>query len=1022
MASGERLLEQMRLGLHDDQNDVDMRHGPAPSPHVPWGNGQLMDPTTGAMVPQKRPYDTAYIDMAIAYDKRFDANPDYQFACEVAGQINVSVEVLQDRVANEHTDALRRQQEKLLVEERKTRLIAFKDRVTELEKLRKERRDIEAVRSRIDRIQAHFQPMVTRWGWLADAKGTFGARPYWLLTRHMFDQYQATRIPSFQTEDKPLFQPVAAQYQWCLDMLDGLSTTVSSLYSLTNAQHRFAVQLYLTLRDSVFASALRLPSAPGPYEGLARTAYLLRKEISEMLLPKNMSSLLFPEVPPASSTQPGANHLTGAGSMILDGLPEPPVRGLFPVLALRVINDRVPNPPAADDVFFGGGVMPAFDALFQALAAGGALPALGFAGLIDLFQATVAKLLLTDARHLELLNGLLTVKHPHVQLAFTGADSLKKLALEYAIFCSTPNPVVQSFTFDLQITNTTILCVVTHQVTRANVLTVTFANLSPATIQAIKALRAEIDKWYANAKVISTERVYNGDRLIAAVLFWSLCASTPAVGKLLSNTIEQLVRIQTPSQHYERIRASFADACVFWKEMEDTTLLIIEDLRTDLNLTTLFYRELFRATFLERYSRANIDTRLLVPASQANPTRLIFTSDVLYNKHVIEISRPLNQTVPIPVLPGTAAPPAPLLLNDSVFFETWEKLYANFFFDNPNEPLGRDNRTGVRPFWRPHVKAFVEMIQLKNRPAMEAIWRAILDRTDERYVTARQRSDSDAPRLKLTDDDDPETTEAVREEEAFRGLLSTTSLEPTDLGPLRLLQSMCIFVRDYHPRSQRDLKQRIDVVTKTQADMVKVLQAALTNDPTLAVEELKKLAAETYIPDARFHMQSQFTGRLKFTPQYTAAVRAAYTDLQNLARLSDQARQVNGYGRRPRPLPYDYSALGGVPMDVLTCNTDPALFAHPHKDAGKPSRDHIDTTATDPGVLTQLRSCMAAMVAQHIFSIRLDAPDEYKSVVQHQRSPQQLKAAQQAMTQFVFDSSSSSTPPVGPRAWRVTFS
>jgi hypothetical protein len=194
-----------------------------------------------------------------------------------------------------------------------------------------------------------------------------------------------------------------------------------------------------------------------------------------------------------------------------------------------------------------------------------------------------------------------------------------------------------------------------------------------------------------------------------------------------------------------------------------------------------------------------------------------------------------------------------------------------------------------------------------------------------------------------------------------------------------------------------------------------VLQAALTNDPTLALNELKQLAAETYIPDARFHMQSQFTGRLKFTTQYSSAVRAAYTDLQNLARLSAQARKVNAHNRRPRPLPYDYSGLEGVPMDVLTCNTEPALHAAPHPDAGKPSRDYIDRNATDEHVLTQLKSCMAAMVAQHIFSIRLDAPDEYKSVVQHERSPQQLKAAQQAMTQFAFDR-------VGPRAYRVTFS
>jgi hypothetical protein len=460
-----------------------------------------------------------------------------------------------------------------------------------------------------------------------------------------------------------------------------------------------------------------------------------------------------------------------------------------------------------------------------------------------------------------------------------------------------------------------------------------------------------------------------------------------------------------------------------------------------MNLAAHATRELFRATFAERYLRENIDAKLRVTDEDlgkiVNPDakNVTFEDDVPFAVDVIDVKRP---QVALPVTPdappaiadiiaklSSPPPPVPLRLNDPVFGETWEKLYANLFFENPHEwqkNLGVDT---IAPYWRPLFAALVkesDALDLDADGAFGALWKLVTSEpTAQRFFTVRQRKaggtvgSSSGLDLKLTvGEDEPDNPAALEYERKFRKkTLATpgTAIPVPALG--HLLQAMVIFEDGYYAGVRREVERDIDNMVEKQEKMLAVLHSALTNDSKLALDELKHLAAETYLPDPRFHMQAKFTGRFKFSAQFLTAVRAAYTDLQNLARTSSRGQaSLNQWGKRCiRPPAFDYAALLDVPMDVLTCNTDPA----PAVPNGPPTRDHLDVGACPEGALTQLRSSMAFLVAQHIFKARLDAPDEYKSVVQHARSPVQLAEAQRGMTQFTFAR-------VGARAWRVDFS
>jgi hypothetical protein len=370
-------------------------------------------------------------------------------------------------------------------------------------------------------------------------------------------------------------------------------------------------------------------------------------------------------------------------------------------------------------------------------------------------------------------------------------------------------------------------------------------------------------------------------------------------------------------------------------------------------------------------------------------------------------------------------------------------MYANLFLPNRYEYATAALPNPTVPYWRDHFRQLVDTQQTRisaepNGPwarhtALSTIWSAV--ERNKLYFTASQVHQKGVPgidefSLKLVTGSDPEGNVAIEQRLAYRKMVNLVlgkwnrSVVPTpatfpmpngsmtdSIPPMAIFQALVIYVLYYYPIASENLHKQLDQLNKTQTKMLELIQASLTNDPSLALDELKLLAHETYLPDARYHMQSKYTGRLVFKALFITALHAAYANLQHLAHLPPPP-EVNRYGKRPRTVPIDYRHLQGVPLDVISANTDPAV----DEKTKAPTRDYIDmtTTSTSTSTLMMLRSGMGAMIAQHIFGIRLNAPDEYKSVIQHKRAPGELAAAQKAMAKFRFSKTGK------PRGWTVT--
>lgn len=1060
---GDRLLRQMALGLRDDQNDVDRRDAARAQQYTEHSDGYLVNRSDGKFAAaQKYAYDDVYMDAEIAYDKLFDGDSAYQFASDVAGFVNVRIEALGDRDANEHNAAQRRRQEKLLVEERKTRLIAFKDRAAELDKLREARRQTEDVRRRIETVHTQaLKPTVDRWYWLASVTGTAKGRkavPYWLVTDKMHTQYSPGnwRLGRF-TADKSYFESDGQNHEWAISFLEAYNAEIFTLLSLSDEQISFATNVYLAFRDSAFAGLLQFKgdsrAIDRVYRGLAWTL----DDITGIVARQCTAVSIRTDAVTHNETDPGLPDAqfefptAGGGTALVA-----PNYMRYPVHVFRdMVTAAFPNLRLA--TFNAGpvdGLTRELDSLLDRFPSG--LSSYGFGGTVDLLRVTVLSATLGAPGDLKLVKLLrpssgAKVSFGDLLLDYTTipagpADQQFMEAIAYAILCE---PLVANnwtCLLAVDVSNGTATFRIKRPGAAQPFFTATFSKQDTAFLRALSgvfdAFENQLGTIAQPAEGFNNTPLYQSQwsRLILSILVWNTLLPLVQIRTALIADFKAIVLAPAyANRDYGDIRKSF-DANLPFRGFTQPTgdgFKSIVALRNNLNLAAHFTRELFRATFAERYSRGNIDKQLLLPADvpiAAREQAFKFVNDVRFDKDEIDVKRP-DKALPPPVPPavanvlaalGPAPVSPPLRLNDPVFFETWEKLYANLFLQNEAERDGAAGR--YRPYWRPLFRAQARAAYDPGTAvdgAIPGLWAAIMDQaTAVRYLTLRQRqvggtiSTLGALDLKLTEgEDEPDNPIALEFEAAFRHTVSAmpTALATTPAPPLTLLlQGMLIFEDDFYPAIHAKIDSKIIELADVQQKMLDVLYAALTNDPTHALKELKQLAADTYLPDPRFHLQAKFTGRFKFSPQFLTAVRAAYSDLQNLGRLSERAQQTrNVWGKRPvRPAPFDYSALLGVPMDVLTCNTN----ADPDPANGNaPRRDHIDEAASEPGALTQLRSCMAFLVAQHIFKVRLDAPDEYKTVVQHERSPQQLQEAQQAMTQFLIT-------PLGNRAWRVAFS
>lgn len=1073
---GQRVLQQMALGIRDDQNDIDVRDPKTRANSIeedrlrrtyqPRQNGEVVDRRTGNPVPeQKYLGDTLYTDTEISFDKIWEGNDDYKLATETAGHANISVEAFITQNNGEHIRAVSAHQRDLLIEERKKRMVSFAARNNELREIQKTRKEIETVMQRLHNMYIGILPTIRRWYWLGSFTGTLppatpladptivqlGAQvpvPFWLMTEYVRWQYMHLTEKNLFTSDGQIWTEAHPNASWTLQYLTQISETFDGILSLTDEQRRFASAVYLILRDGVFTKLLKVVdpagsagSPPHLYKDLFTVVDQVRSQIqktisketirSEAVTRSELDATMADEDIELFQKKEAIKKVASTED-VLDQVLRTSVIQIFAdgndTGAAFDFNDFLTSNvgKSIGQRFFDQGFLLGFANLAKLL--DGVSPA-GLGAWISLLHTSIAHVSIPyadssfqkafvekDATVFTMGDG------QRVDIAFDPAIPRNRRfeLIEYAVLWNLPpkggktdlthkrDPVMDTEKFDLKIGATVVL-------------SITFSHLGPEVIKGIKELADSgttlIEAIFKKSPDMIPAGRWQQDvtRQILTLVFWSIVMRSRT---FLGSFLDSLTAFGRNVEDHKIIntRTKFLANNEFIKLALAEPIPLLSELRKEVAIPLHFYRELFRTLYLDDFERSNITESVLV--TETKPDSLLFKKDVKSETDTIAPDKTKN---------------------DTLFLSVWDKLYANFFLPNPEE-YARGARPGEVsiPYWRNSLARAVEgkkpLDDGKKRPddgTFSSLWRYIV--ADHRFTTQRMRltggvSAQDLA-LNITKVGETESQVANIQKYAFNvkveGLLnqwknrlvsermqillpdqSVTGAVP----PMTIFHTLIIFTQAYYPEAISELRTQLENADATLAKMIDILQASLTNDPSLALKELKQLAHETYLPDSRYHNQSKYTGRLVFTALFIAATHVAYVNLQHLAHLPPPP-EFNMYGKRPRIVPVNYSYLRDVPLDVLSANTNPANDA-----SGAPMRDYIDMTtpSSSTSALMMLRSGMGNMIAQHIFGVRLNAPDEYKSVIQHKRAPGELAAAQKAMAKFRFSKTGK------PRGWSVT--
>jgi hypothetical protein len=1068
----------MALGIRDDQNDIDVRDPTTRAnkneeerlrqSYQPRQNGEVVDRRTGNPAPdQLYPFDSLYTDTEISFDKIWENNDDYKLATETAGHANISVEVFIVQNNVEHQRAVSAHQRDLLVEERKKRLVSFAARNNELREIQKSRKEIENVMSRLHDMYRGILPTIKRWYWLGTFTGTLpqaaGMKdpsivpisnqtpiPFWLMTEYVRWQYVHLSEKKLFESDTLIWaeaRPATAWTQWYLRKVPELFDTV---LSLTDEQRQFGSCVYLILRDGVFANLLKvveptdssgtIKNPPHIYKDVFSVVEQIRSRIKKTISKEAIrkEAVTYTELD-STMIEEDIEMLTAKKLIKEEELLENLGDTLFRNQVMSLFEKRNASGEAfpfttfltSDEdaiaiakEFFDEGFMLGLINLAKSL---DGISTSGLMAWIYLLSNSVAstsipaansrfqeEMVSTDVRLFTAENGA------KISISFGAAVPIENrfANMFYAVFWGPPPDNKTTLTHESNGRMLTETFAVLHE--GAVILSITFSNLTPIVLKGIKELKesgaALADAILANfhdpASVPTQRWKFDITRQILTLVFWSLVMRDKTFFGLFTSSLGAFGYNRSDGEVMET-RKTFMQKNFFIKHALDETVDTLAALRGELGVPLHFYRELFRTLFIDEFERTKIDAALRVTKTDQN--KLEFLDDVKAN-----------------VLTMTPKETK----NDAVFQSTWDKLYDNFFLPNPEEyedgVADKNLKDLSTPYWRGSV---LQSLARKKKDSVDGafsfLWNFIL--SDQRYTTQRMRfSDGISPQdvmLNITKTGETETQVGNIEKYGFnvevekmlghwktRLISEQMRIQLPDqsvtaaVPPMTIFHALIIFTQTYYPKTIASLRKQLEKADETLAGMVRILQASLTNNPQLALDELKQLAHETYLPDSRYHNQSKYTGRLVFTALFIAATHAAYADLQHLAHLPPPP-EFNMYGKRPRIVPVNYSHLRAVPLDVLSANTNPVNDA-----SGAPTRDYIDmtTTSTSTSTLMMLRSGMGAMIAQHIFGIRLNAPDEYKSVIQHKRAPGELAAAQKAMAKFRFSKTGK------PRGWTVT--
>jgi len=434
------------------------------------------------------------------------------------------------------------------------------------------------------------------------------------------------------------------------------------------------------------------------------------------------------------------------------------------------------------------------------------------------------------------------------------------------------------------------------------------------------------------------------------------------------------------------------------------------------DLAAHFYREVFRSTFLSPYDRLRIHADHRITAqNEEDLLHDVLRGDVPKNAFFTRLDSG-NET--------------------SFRLITWEKLYANLF----HPPLAGSG------YWR---KGLVDLTEDTARTAaqtaFDSIWgRITTDSNSERYWPGGTLPVSDAgipvfselhlafapalpdpalvagpapgpggpgPAVAPEHPQDVHLQETLYD--AVAQLLERSWNQDVMnvrqyAAPTQLLQHMMVFTLGYYPRLSRLLLERQRDIDRGIAETHDFLRAVSSNDPNYVWKEVSTIMRNMYIPESEYHMSGFFTGRMMMLAFVTAAANLAYNALQGLA---DESIRFRASGQLPPGAP-DYSHYKNVPMDVVT-----AFFGDGKEDAPR-ERDYIDIQQTSSTILGMLRSSVAFLIQQYVCEVRLQVPEQYKTIRQYERAPLTLMTAHHGMLPYRFHVLASNGPQW--HVWQVT--
>jgi len=445
---------------------------------------------------------------------------------------------------------------------------------------------------------------------------------------------------------------------------------------------------------------------------------------------------------------------------------------------------------------------------------------------------------------------------------------------------------------------------------------------------------------------------------------------------------------------------------------------IISRLAAYTDLAMHFYREVFRSTLLSPYDRRRIHADHQIQPGSQPPEGVDAGADA----HVGDVPKSIGFTR---LDSG----------NETSFrLVTWEKLYANLF----HPPLDG------RQYWRQGVTTVASAHRVNPETAFERLWTRISDdELSKRYWPNGYLPKQDAGVPIFSDlhlafaPELPDPALAPAPPRPGPGGPPIAPEQPQDVhlqetlydavaqllerswnqdvmnvrqysAPTQLLQHMMVFTLGYYPRLSRLLLERQRDIDRGIAETQDFLRAVSSNDPNYVWKEVSTIMRNMYIPESEYHMSGFFTGRMMMLAFVTAAANLAYNALQGLA---DESIRFRASGQLPLGAP-DYSHYKNVPMDVVT-----AFFGDSKDDAPR-ERDYIDIQQTSSTILGMLRSSVAFLIQQYVCEVRLQVPEQYKTVRQYERAPLTLMTAHHGMLPYRFHVLASNGPQW--HVWQVT--